>query len=119
MSDVERKVLVARLRDDTVKERVAVILAEYPDTRGDDFILALRFYKRFYAPCRSWWNLFQLAVKGRAPNPETLARRRRELVYDDGHVEWLPREGTQRKRWKNQDAYLDYYGCRPLSDFEF
>ena len=118
MSDVAKVVLEARLRNQVIKDRVHSVLLDYPATRGDDLALAMRYYRRYYPFIKSLWDLERASYEGRVPTPDTLSRRRRELVYDEGHAELLPREGTQRKRLKNAVVYWGYYGLKPLMDFE-
>lgn len=119
MADVSKKVLESRIRNEVIKNRVHSILLDRPCARGDDLVLALEFYRRYYPHIRSLWDLELASFKGLVPTPDTISRRRRELVYDEGHSELLPSLGTQRKRLKNAGVYCDFYGqARNLWDFE-
>lgn len=114
-------------RTEIVKVRVAHILKMFPQTKGDDRQLVYR-YCRLYTGVRITFSEFQ---KLRAcPAFGTIERRRRQLQEKEKKLiaagelrledaEYLPREGTIKKRETYREATKHYYGKGlTLADFE-
>jgi hypothetical protein len=57
MADVSRSVLESRIRNEVIKNRVHSILLDRACARGDDLVLALEFYRRYYPQIKSLWGL--------------------------------------------------------------
>ena len=105
-------------RAEKVKDRVAYILTQYPQTRGDDLQLVWRYYQ-LYTNVRIKFSDFKALLM--CPAPETISRRRRELqeperaAVEKGEIElsetrYLPREKTEKKREDYRTATSHYYG---------
>ena len=97
-----------------VKDEVEQILREYPQARGDDRVLAWRYYRQFSGIRISFQNFNALR---RAPAFETISRRRRELQNE--HPELEASERVQHKRYRREKAFIDIFtnGLK-LADFE-
>jgi hypothetical protein len=105
-------------RTEKVKDRVAYILTQYPQTRGDDLQLVWRYYQ-LYTNVRIKFSDFKALLM--CPAPETISRRRRELqeserkAVENGEIllsdtNYLPREKTIKKREDYRMATSHYYG---------
>lgn len=60
-----------------IRERVAAIIAEVPAAERDDFLLLTAYYGDYHGTT----SLHSLRTQG-APTPETLGRRRREILAE-------------------------------------
>jgi hypothetical protein len=96
-----------------VKDEVKQILEQHPTTRGDDRILAWRYYRYFSGIRISFKDFASLRS---APAFETISRRRRELQNEQ--PELRPTERVKFKRFRRQAAFRAMFGSGlKLNDF--
>lgn len=105
MSDVAKVVLEERLRNSRVKDLVSDLCLRRPCVRGDYRLLQYYFLRDY---CGIRISLATFDDLRRAPSPETISRRFRELCNEEPSV-YCASVGTEAKRRKNERVWREYY----------
>jgi hypothetical protein len=93
-------------KTEIVKARVACVLRDVPQARGDDRILILHYLRR-YAPIRLEFEKFSDLRD--TPSFETITRRGREVKRECKRYRPTPK--TDDKRARREVAFRGYYGA--------
>ena len=96
-----------------VKDNVKEIYQIFPSTRGDDRLLIKRYLDRFCPRVRLSAKQFELLRT--IPSFETIRRRGQELRVQ--YPDLQPTKRTQKKRYRREQAFRQYYHDTSLGEF--
>ena len=95
-------------RVNRVQDIVFEILQDYPETRGDDFLLVLEVYKRFAPVGESFESILRRHIEIGLPSFASIVRARRKLQVM--HPELIDIEAADVREIE-EEFYREYARC--------